>query len=181
MNGSPRGQWVAVGIIVTLLAGALGAGVLLSEDLVRVEVGGDAPSFTAVDLATNEPVSFDAYRGEVVLLNVWATSCAPCRVEMPSMERLYNTLGPEGLKVVAVSVDVGNPTSVRDFADEYGLSFDILQDRSMDITTTYQTTGLPESFIIDRSGVIVHWKIGAEQWDSPANVARLRRHLQEAG
>lgn len=178
MSGSSRGQWIAVGIIVSLLMGALTVGVLLSDDLVRVEVGGQAPAFTATDLATGDTVTLADYRGEVVLLNLWATWCAPCRVEMPSMERLYQRLGPEGLKVIAVSVDVGDPDMVTQFARELDLSFNILHDETQAIEIAYQTTGLPETFVIDRNGVIMHWQIGPEQWDSPANVARLQRLLQ---
>ena len=178
MSSSARGQWIAVGVILAVLAGALTVGVLLSDDLVRVEVGGSAPSFTAIDLGTGDTVTLADYRGEVVVLNLWATWCAPCRIEMPSMERLYQQLGPEGLKVVAVSVDAGDPATVSGFAEELALSFDILHDETQAIETAYQTTGLPETFIIDRNGTIVHWRIGPETWDSPANVARIRRLLE---
>ena len=103
-NGS-RGQWLAVGVIVTMLGAALTIGVMLSEDIFQVQPGTNAPDFNAVNLASGDSVTLADYKGEVVLLNLWATWCAPCRVEMPSMERLYRELGPEGLKIVAVSVD----------------------------------------------------------------------------
>ena len=180
MSKTPRGQWIAVGVIVALLVGALTAGVFLSEDVFRVEVGAQAPDFTAVNLATGDTVSLVDYRGEVVLLNLWATWCAPCRVEMPSMQRLANQLEPEGLKVVAVSVDVASSRNVTAFADELGLTFDILQDPTRRIETTYQTTGLPETFLINRHGEIVHWHIGPEEWDKPAQVERIRRLLRES-
>lgn len=178
MSSSSRGQWIAVGIILSVLAGALTVGVLLSDDLVRVEVGGQAPDFTATNLVTGDTVTLADYRGEVVLLNVWATWCAPCRVEMPSIERLHEKLGPEGLKVVAVSVDAGDPRMITEFARQLNLSFNILHDESQHIEVAYQTTGLPETFVIDRQGKIVHWQIGPGEWDSPANVARLQRLLQ---
>lgn len=180
MSSSPRGQWIAVGIIVAVLAGALAVGVLLSDDLMRVEVGSQAPPFTATDLTTGDTVSFADYQGDVVFLNVWATWCAPCRVEMPAIERLHEELGPEGLKVLAVSVDVGDPKNITDFARELELSFHILHDETQQIEIAYQTTGLPETFVIDRSGTIVHWQIGPGQWDSPANIARIRRLLEAA-
>ena len=174
---SSRNQWIAVGTIVVVLAGALTAGVLLSDDMFPVTVGSEAPNFTAVDLATGDTVSLADYRGEVVLLNVWATWCAPCRQEMPSMERLQNILGPEGLNIVAVSVDYGT-REVREFVDELGLTFDILYDRTQRVDVTYQTTGLPESFVIDRHGVIVK-KTWQEEWDDPTHVAFLRRLLAD--
>ncbi len=142
-------------------------------------VGSEAPEFRAVDLTTQDTVRLADYEGEVVLLNLWATWCAPCREEMPSMERLYNILGPEGLKIVAVSVDFGSD-EVEEFVDEFGLTFDILYDGTQQIDQIYQTTGLPESFVIDRHGVIVKKTWGME-WDDPAQVAFLRRLLSDDG
>ena len=172
-----RGQWIAVGIILTLLAGALTVGLLLTEDIAQVTVGARAPNFNAANLATGDSVSLDDYRGEVVLLNVWATNCAPCRWEMPSMERLHAKLGPAGLKVVAVSVDRLSGERVAAFAGELGLTFDVLHDPRGQIELDYQTTGLPETVIIDREGVIVHKAIGAVDWDDPVHTARFRRFL----
>jgi peroxiredoxin len=181
MSGSSRNQWIAVGVIVALLAGALTVGVILSEDILRVEVGAQAPEFTAVDLVSRDTVQLADYRGEVILLNLWATWCAPCRIEMPSIQRLADQLAPEGLKILAVSVDVLPPTDVKAFADELGLTFEILQDRSQRIEAAYQTTGLPETFIINRHGEIVHWHIGQDDWDKPVHIERLRRLLREPG
>ncbi|MCZ6856720.1 MAG: TlpA disulfide reductase family protein, partial [Gemmatimonadetes bacterium] len=78
-KNSSRGQWIAVGIIMTLLVGALGIGVLLNEDIAQVTTGAEAPAFNAVNLATGDSVTLADYRGEVVLLNLWATWCGPCR------------------------------------------------------------------------------------------------------
>lgn len=160
-----------------ILGATLTAGVMLSEDMFPVSVGSKAPDFTAVDLTTQDTVTLADYEGEVVLLNLWATWCAPCREEMPSMERLYNILGPEGLKIVAVSVDFGSD-EVEEFVEEFGLTFDILHDRAQRVDAIYQTTGLPESFVIDRHGVIVKKTWGME-WDDPAQVAFLRRLLSD--
>ena len=129
-SSASKGQWIAVGVILTLLAGALGVGVLLMEDIKQVTTGVDAPDFNAVNLVTGDSVTLADYRGEVVLLNLWATWCSPCRWEMPSMERLYQELGPAGLKIVAVSVDQVSGGEVMEFANELELTFDILHDRS---------------------------------------------------
>lgn len=179
-----RGQWIAVAIILTILGGALTIGVALSDDLFPVAVGSRAPDFRAVNIASGETVELADYEGEVVLLNIWATWCAPCRQEMPSMERLYQELGPEGLKVVAISVDDLGQDIVQEFVDEFDLTFEILHDESQEVELTYQTTGLPESFVIDRHGVIVKKEIGAVEWDLPAQQALVRRllgvHSEEA-
>jgi len=150
---------------------------LLNEDIAQVTTGAEAPEFNAVNLATGDSVTLADYRGEIVLLNLWATWCGPCRWEMPSMERLYRELGPAGLKIVAVSVDQVSGEEVLDFANELGLTFDVLHDRSGQIEIDYQTTGLPETVILDRDGVIVHKSIGPVEWDDPVQRERFRRLL----
>ncbi|MBW3575021.1 MAG: TlpA family protein disulfide reductase, partial [Actinobacteria bacterium] len=90
-----------MGILVTWV---VGLGWLVRDRFLPVEVGTSAPTFAARDLS-GAPVSLESLRGEVVLLNIWATWCPPCREEMPSMQRLQEKLGPEGLRIVAVSID----------------------------------------------------------------------------
>jgi peroxiredoxin len=93
------------------------------------------------------------------------------------MQRLYEQLGPRGLKVVAVSVDTQESALVAQWVNERGLTFDVLHDRSGKIMIDYQATGWPESFIIDRDGVIVRKIWGPAEWDDPAEVAVFRRLL----
>ena len=175
-------QWIVVGIVVGgLLAGAV-ALAKYGPDVRSVEVGGSAPDFRAIDLATGDSVSLrERYRGSVTLVNVWATWCVPCRVEMPAMEKLYQSLAPRGFKIAAVSVDEGSPEDVQTFGRDLGLSFDILQDRTTKIQEIYQTTGVPESFLLNRNGVIVKRVIGAHDWSSAVNRALIERLLDEPG
>jgi cytochrome c biogenesis protein CcmG, thiol:disulfide interchange protein DsbE len=175
-------QWILVGTIVGALA--IGATVLakFGSDVASVEVGTKAPDFHAIDLATGDSVSLHAhYRGAVTLVNVWATWCEPCRVEMPAMEKLYQALAPRGFKIAAVSIDEGTPEDVQAFGRELGLSFDLLQDRSTKVQQIYQTTGVPESFLLNRDGVIVKRVIGAHDWSSPVNRGLVERLLNEPG
>jgi thiol-disulfide isomerase/thioredoxin len=130
-----------------------------------------------VDLATGQPATFERYRGQVVLLNVWATWCQPCRVEMPSMERLHRAFAETDFRIVAVSIDKEGPEVVEQFVKELGLTFDVLHDQTADIQRIYQTTGVPESFVIDRNGVIIKKVIGAAEWDGPVTETLLRRLL----
>jgi peroxiredoxin len=173
-------QWT---IVIVIVAGLfLGAAALtrFAGDVARVEVGADAPEFRLPDVATGDSVSLrERYAGKVTLVNIWATWCVPCRAEMPSMELLYNALAPRGFAIAAVSIDEGSPEDVREFARELGLTFDILHDRSTGIQQTYQTTGVPESFLLNRDGVIVKRVIGAHDWNSPANRALVERLLGE--
>ena len=163
-------QWTMVVAIVAGLALGAAALVEFGPKLEGVEVGKRAPNFTAVDIQRGDSVSLhQATDGKVTLVNIWATYCIPCREEMPAMERLYRELGPKGLRIIAISVDEGSPTGVQDFVKEYGLTFDVLQDRSGDIQRVFQTTGVPESFLLDKKGIIVKKVIGEHPWSSPSN------------
>jgi peroxiredoxin len=170
-------QWTAVITIVTTLVFGLTLALKLRSQIDLVEVGSRAPEFSAVDLATGQPVTLARYRGQVVLLNIWATWCQPCRVEMPSMERLHRAFLGTDFRVVAVSVDKEGPEVVRQFAQELGLTFEILHDQTTDIQRSYQTTGVPESFVIDQNGIIIKKVIGAAEWDGPVTETLLRRLL----
>jgi cytochrome c biogenesis protein CcmG, thiol:disulfide interchange protein DsbE len=172
-------QWLIVAAVVTLLTGGAVIGVRMAPDIFPVEVGSRAPDFRAIDLATHDSTNLAAYKGQVVLLNIWATWCEPCRVEMPAIQRLYDSLHTDGLKIAAVSIDVASPDSVLRFTHSLGLTFDILQDRSRAIERIYQTTGVPESFVLDRDGRIVKKVIGAHTWDSPTNRDLVRRLLAQ--
>lgn len=172
-------QWIVVGIIVALLAAGAALGLRLAPDIFPVEVGSEAPEFRAVDLATGDSVALRGLRGQVVLLNIWATWCEPCRVEMPSMERVHQQLGPLGLKVVAVSIDEADSSVVTAFQRQFGLTFQMLHDRSRAIERVFQTTGVPESFVLNRDGRIVKKVIGAADWDSPTNRDLFRRLLAQ--
>jgi peroxiredoxin len=166
------------GVVVAGLA--LGAAALtwVAPDN-AVEINHPAPNFRAVDLATRDSVSLEDYRGSVTLVNIWATWCVPCREEMPSMQRLYDSVGTRGFRIAAVSIDEGSPEDVTAFARELDLSFDILHDRSGAVERLYQTTGVPESFLLDRRGVLVKRVIGAHDWSSPANIAAVERLLEQ--
>jgi peroxiredoxin len=171
-------QW----LVVALVLAGLGIGVWVlthvGQETARVEVGAKAPDIDVVDLATGDTVDLrDQYKGKVTLLNIWATWCVPCRQEMPSMQKTYARLKPEGFAIAAVSIDEGGPDDVLAFAREFGLTFDILHDRSGRISTLYQTTGVPESFLLDKDGVIIKRVIGAHDWSSPANIALIERLL----
>lgn len=150
--------------------------------------GSPAPDFTAFRLDGSE-VRLDDYRGRVILLNIWATWCPPCREEMPSMERLYRHFQNQGeaFEILAVSIDkapgekdaAGNVGGdLRTFAEEFGLTFTILHDPSGAIQRIYQTTGVPESFLIDRSGTIVRRLAGATNWDTEAYRDLIHRLLE---
>ena len=171
-------QWAVTGIVVAGLA--LGAAALTwVAPEGSVEIDREAPNFRAIDLATRDSVSLEDYRGSVTLVNIWATWCVPCREEMPSMQRLFDSVGTRGFRIAAISIDEGSSEDVVAFARELDLSFDILHDRSGSVERLYQTTGVPESFLLDRRGKLVKRVIGAHDWSSPANIATVERLLEQ--
>jgi cytochrome c biogenesis protein CcmG, thiol:disulfide interchange protein DsbE len=142
-------------------------------------IGAPAPAFTAYTVdGTHQPRGLADYRGQVTILNVWATWCGPCKAEMPTLEHLYETYKSDGLKVVAVSIDeTAGDDSVRAYAHDMGLTFDILHDPQYRIEGPYHVVGYPSSYVIDRQGVIRKIWLGAADWTSPGNVALVRSLL----
>ena len=171
-------QWSMVGIVVAALAVGAAALTFVTPGT-GVELNREAPNFVAVDLATRDSVTLEDYRGSVTLVNIWATWCLPCRDEMPSMQALYDSLGGRGFRIAAISIDEGSSEDVVAFARQLGLTFDILHDRSGSVERLYQTTGVPESFLLDRRGVLVKRVIGAHDWSSPANRSAVERLLAQ--
>ena len=172
-----RQQWtLIVSVVMTALFG-IALAIKLRPQLNLIEVGTTAPDFAAVQLPTGRAATIEDYRGKVVLLNIWATWCPPCKVEMPSMEHLHRKLAGTDFRLVAVSVDEDDSTVVNKFVKDMGLTFEILHNRDGSIRRIYQTTGVPESFVIDRDGVIVKKVIGAADWNAPVNENLIRRLL----
>lgn len=166
-------QWLIV--IAVVLALALGTWKMVISAPASIQLGVVAPDFTATDLATGKPVSlYNKYHNQVTLVNIWATWCDPCKEEIPAMDSLYRALGSKGFHIVAVSVDEGSNDVVKQFAKDYHISFDVLHDQPGKIKTTYQTTGVPESFLIDKHGRIVKMVPRAHPWNSAES-----RHLVE--
>ena len=158
----------------------------LNQDRVQpVTTGTVAPDFEVNDLGGGLARLSD-HSGEVVLVNIWATWCLPCRVEMPSMERLYQQVGEEGFEIMAVSIDaelglldkdgqVGG--NIQAFADSLGLTFPMLHNPSGGIQRLYRTTGVPETFLIGKDGIIYKKVAGGTEWDAPEHKELIQRLL----
>ncbi|HVX42206.1 MAG TPA: TlpA disulfide reductase family protein [Gemmatimonadaceae bacterium] len=174
-----RQQWAVVGMVVALVgAGLLAATHFMHDQLFPVDVGAQAPDFRAKVLGENAYKTLADYKGKVVLLNVWATWCIPCQREIPSLEKLYSQYEGEGLKLVSVSIDrYVSEDSIRSFAKQYGVTFEVLHDPTDSIGSIYQTTGVPETFVIGPEGTIRRKVIGAIDWDSQGNRALFAQLL----
>lgn len=144
----------------------------------RVAVGTAAPAFTLPGL-DGRNVNLADYKGKVVFLNIWATWCPPCREEMPSIEKLYQELKGEEFEILAASVDLSGAEAVAPFMKRYGLTFPALLDTKGEVQHLYGTTGIPETFIINRDGVIEKIVVGPLDWSSPAVVRFFRTLLRK--
>ena len=136
-----------------------------SFDQRKSAVGYLAPNFSLRNLKGNYE-SLDSFRGQVVVLNFWATWCAPCRVEMPSFEKLYRRYRSEGVAVLAVTLDKNAGPKIKSFVDEYELSFPILLDEKGEVERLYPSMTIPFTYVIDREGRVVARVDGAKNWES---------------
>jgi peroxiredoxin len=173
--------WAIIGVFAVVTAAWVGR-----ENYRPVITGAEAPDFT-VNTLDGGTVRLSDFRGEkVVLVNVWATWCGPCLVEMPSMQRLYESMEGEDFEILAVSVDarlgerdlsgrLGGDLSA--FAEELNLTFPVLHDPAGAIQRLYQTTGVPESFVVGKDGIIYKKVAGDTEWDSTQNEELVRRLL----
>jgi len=161
-----------IGLLLAVLAAIAGLQILHRP----TSTGFEAPDFTLPDLQ-GRSVRLSDLRGKVVFLNLWATWCPPCRMEMPSMEALHQHLKGRDFVVLAVAEDEGGAAVVAPFVRELGLTFPVLVDPEATLSPRFGATGYPETFIIDRSGRVVNHVIGPAEWNSPDMIAYFERLL----
>jgi cytochrome c biogenesis protein CcmG, thiol:disulfide interchange protein DsbE len=158
---------------VALVVGILTFGVLyhpLQDPSRKGEgrVGSQAPDFDVVALdGSSRPNILVAHKGYVVLLNLWATWCGPCRDEMPTLQQLYRALAPQGFRVIAVNIDgPGSVPAVRQFVHDYGLTFEVVLDSTESARHLFAIRGIPVSVLLDREGRI-RGRYLARSWTTP--------------
>lgn len=118
------------------------------------------------------------FRGKVVLLNIWATWCGPCREEMPTLDRLQSRLGSADFEVVALSIDRGGQAVVKRFFDEIHVrALAIYVDATAEAQAKLGIVGIPTTLLIDREGLVVAYYIGPAEWDRPEVIDAIRRYL----
>ena len=142
----------------------------------RVEIGQPAPRYAATTLA-GDSASTAALAGKVVLLNVWATWCAPCREEIPYLQSLYERHRGEGLEIIGVSVDArGQESAIQEFAKEFRMTYPIWRDPDERVQSLYFALGVPSSYLIDRAGILRWRRLGTIR----ASDTTLARALADA-
>ena len=140
-------------------------------------IGKPAPNLDTVDM-NGDVWSLSKQKGQVVFVNFWATWCAPCREEMPSMQRLYAKIPKDKFKMVAL-YNRDKPELVKNFVTKLGITIPILDDQQNILGERYGLTGLPETFIVDKRGVLRKKFIGPKEWDSPEIVDLLMKYINE--
>ena len=123
----------------------------------RVEVGQPAPAYAATSMQ-GQPVSLAELKGKVVLMNVWATWCGPCRKEIPELRALHSAYKDKGVEIIGVSVDSdGSDDAIRDFLKEFKMDYTIWRDPNETVQATFRMAGVPTTFVIDKQGVL-RWR-----------------------
>jgi thiol-disulfide isomerase/thioredoxin len=136
------------------------------------------PALAFVD-GEGAPKALADFKGRVVLLNIWATWCVPCRAEMSALDRLQAKLGGPDFQFVALSIDRKGLDVVKPFYAELGLgSLGIYLDRSASAAHALDTVGVPTTLLIDRDGRELGRKLGPAPWDEPDAVALIRRAIE---
>jgi thiol-disulfide isomerase/thioredoxin len=158
--------------------------------LTSVGTGSAEPPIATTEPQALPPLTFQtmdgqettlaAFAGKVVVLNLWATWCAPCREEMPGLDRLQAQLADRGLVVLALSVDRAGPERVTQFMSEIGVEhLQVYRDPKAAATRALKVPGLPATILIDRQGREVGRVLGIAEWDGPAAVAAIEKLLAE--
>jgi cytochrome c biogenesis protein CcmG, thiol:disulfide interchange protein DsbE len=127
-------------------------------------IGSNAPDFTVQD--SQKQITLSQFRGQVVVLNFWATWCPPCVEEMPSLVEMQREMKAKGVTVVAVSIDE-DESAYQKFVKDHAANLLTVRDPAQKTPTLYGTHGWPETFIIDRSGVMRRKFIGPVDWTDP--------------
>ncbi len=131
-----------------------------------------APDFETIDLEGKTHRLSD-YRGQVVIVNFWATWCPPCRAEMPSMQRAWEALRPEGVVLLAVNMGERRET-VAEFHEQSLIDFPLLLDGSLAAAAGWPIEGLPTTYVVDPQGRAVYAATGMREWDAPEVLGQIR-------
>lgn len=182
LEKKPASIFIPYAFLVTALASALIFAInkveLKPYEVEYPEVSFISPEFELASLSGGKYKLSD-YRGKVVFINFWATWCATCKVEMPSMEKLYQTFKNDGFEMLTISIDK-DQSLIKPFMDKYNLTFPVLLDPESDLAKgDYKTTGVPETFIVDQKGIIVYKAIGPDDWSTPEMIESFSKLIKD--
>lgn len=168
----PRGMALALTAIVVTACGG--------PTRETVGVGAPAPTY-ASRTVDGDSIALADLTGKIVLLNIWATWCKPCREEIPALETLFQRHRAEGLEVIGVSIDAPSEAArLRPFVTELGASYPLWHDPDDRVSSTFLALGVPASYLIDRDGILRWRHMGPVRADDPALTAALTAALRTA-
>lgn len=180
MGGLSRKKGLLIWIGILSFMFLIHPGSVSSSDIfaqagvIRPHTRKEAPDFKLEDI-NGKAFQLSRHKGKIILLNFWATWCMPCREEMPSFEKLWKKLGPRGLLVVAISVDISRK-DIKSFVRKYHISYPILIDNKGEIRKLYEIRVLPTTYIIGRDGKFTGKILGARNW-AGKKIERLLREI----
>jgi peroxiredoxin len=151
--------------------------VLLAGTAFAADAGGPAPSFTLAAL-TGQQAALSQYKGQVVMVNFWATWCGPCQQEMPLLDQMYKKYKPAGFTLIGVNVDKEAP-AVRELMARKPVSFPVLLDPANQVSKAYHVDEMPSSVLIDRKGEIRYIHRGYRPGDENEYQDRIRQLIRE--
>jgi thiol-disulfide isomerase/thioredoxin len=156
-------------IFFIVLVSTTGYAESIQDKLVRFGITVPKKKTEAIDFELEDMngdiKKLSSYSGKVVFLNFWATWCGPCRIEMPSMQRVYEEFKDKGFVIVAVDLQEDKKV-VKKFITEYNLTFPVLLDKTGKVGGIYGARSIPTTYLIDRNGYIIGRQIGAREWDT---------------
>jgi peroxiredoxin len=159
-------RWAAAAVLIASTAFAAGG-----------DTGGSAPSFELTTLE-GQPGALSQYKGQVVMVNFWATWCGPCQQEMPLLDQMYKKYKPAGFTLIGVNVDKDSPP-VKELLARKPVSFPVLLDPANQVSKAYHVDEMPSSVIIDRKGQIRYVHRGYKPGDENEYQDRIRRLIRE--
>lgn len=137
----------------------------LEDNFAKAPTGKKAPDFTLKNVQ-GELVTLSDFRGKKVMVNFWATWCPPCQEEMPEIERFHN----ENPDVIILSINIDTTQDIQGFIDEYQTTFPVLLDEDKNVAKAYGTFKIPETYFINRDGIVKHKQIGAMKYNDMKTV-----------
>ena len=162
-----------------LLRGLRTAIVLMLPAVAAADLAGDgqAPNFT-LESFSGETMSLGEFRGDVVMINFWATWCGPCREEMPILDELYTRYQRAGFQLLGVNID-DEPQRAKDMIAELGVSFPVLFDSSKEVSELYDVQAMPVSVMVDRDGNVRYVHHGYKPGYEDKYLDQIRELIRE--
>jgi len=171
-------------LTVLFLAGLFLLVYLITEQGIKkhatvAEVGSYAPDIELVDIASGRRLSSSELRGKVLFINFWATWCGPCQEEAPSIERLFRHFLDNQEFIMLTILFKDDPQNAINYLKQNGFNFPVMIDRDGKAANAYGLTGVPETYIVDKKGILREKVIGPAQWDSPEALTLISKLLKE--